>query len=144
MFVLNNQPIQIDTPFTHNEIQYPANWLRLSTPQDRRTIGIVEVADPQPYDDRFYWGPGNPKDLGQLKQQFISQVNTTVWNLLLPTDFMDSRKANDPSYSAPSNWLEWRAAIRVTASTAKQNILAANSVEELAPVAIPVFPASPV
>jgi uncharacterized protein YdaT len=63
MFQLNNKPLALDTPFTFAEIQYPANWLRLASPEERAAIGITEVADDEGYDDRFYWGVGNPKQL---------------------------------------------------------------------------------
>ena len=61
MFQLDNKPLALDVPFTHNEIQYPANWLRLASPEERAAIGITEVADPEVYDDRFYWGVNAPK-----------------------------------------------------------------------------------
>jgi hypothetical protein len=55
MFLLNDQPLAVDTAFTHNEISYPANWLRLATEAEKSAIGITEVADPVRADDRFYW-----------------------------------------------------------------------------------------
>lgn len=61
MFQLDNKPLALDVPFTHNEISYPANWLRLASPEERAAIGITEVADPEIYDDRFYWGVNAPK-----------------------------------------------------------------------------------
>jgi hypothetical protein len=61
MFQLDNKPLALDAPFTHNEIQYPANWLRLATPEERAAVGITEVADAPVYDDRFYWGVNSPK-----------------------------------------------------------------------------------
>lgn len=66
MFMLNDKPLPLDTPFTHNGIQYPANWLRLSTADEKAAIGITEVADPVPHDDRFYWAPGVPKALDDV------------------------------------------------------------------------------
>ena len=42
-----------------NDIQYPANWLRLSTAQEKKDLGITEVDDPKTYDSRFYWGDGS-------------------------------------------------------------------------------------
>lgn len=68
MFMLNNKPLALDTAFTHNEIQYPANWLRLASPQERAAIGITEVDDPASYDDRFYWGVDNPKLLNDREE----------------------------------------------------------------------------
>jgi hypothetical protein len=65
MFLLNDKPISPDTAFTHEGIQYPNNWLRLASPEERAAIGITEVADPVRADDRFYWGGdiNNPKAL---------------------------------------------------------------------------------
>jgi len=61
MFLLDNKPLGLDTPFTHAEIQYPSNWVRLASPEERAAIGITEVADPVAHDGRFYWAPGVPK-----------------------------------------------------------------------------------
>lgn len=68
MFQLDNKPLALDTAFTHNEISYPANWLRLASPEERAAIGIVEVADPASYDDRFYWGVNSPKLLNDREE----------------------------------------------------------------------------
>lgn len=93
MFMLDNKPLPLDTAFTHNEVQYPANWLRLATQEERAALGITEVTDEIPYDDRFYWGADNPKDLDQLKSQWIAQVKQTAGSLLAQTDWMVIRKA---------------------------------------------------
>jgi hypothetical protein len=88
MFTLNGSTLQLDTPFTDaNGTQYPANWLRLATPEERTAIGIAEIADPEPYDDRYYWGVGNPKDLDQCKTILIAQVKQIAASLLAPTDW---------------------------------------------------------
>lgn len=131
MFMLNNAPLPVDTPFEVNGVQYPQNWLRLSTLAEKEAIGITEVADPEPYDDRFYWGLNNPKDLDQLKAQWTQWVNDTTWQLLQKTDFMDSRKANDPSYVAPADWVTWRSAIRTQAANAKSAIASATDIPTL-------------
>ena len=65
MFKLNNQPLQLDTPFTSNGIQYPANWIRLASEEEKAALGITWEADPVRADDRFYWNGdiNNPKAL---------------------------------------------------------------------------------
>ncbi len=64
MFKLNGKPLGIDVPFTTEDgMQYPANWLRLASPEERATIGITEESDAPSYDDRFYWGVNSPKQL---------------------------------------------------------------------------------
>lgn len=77
MFLLNGNPISLDVAFTHAEIQYPANWLRLASPEERAAIGITEAADPEPYDQRFYWGPGNPKLLNDREE--VDQDGNPMW-----------------------------------------------------------------
>ena len=70
MFLLNDKRLPLDRPFSHNGINYPANWLRLSTSQEKTAIGITEQADtPEtPYDQRFYWGLDNPKLLNDREE----------------------------------------------------------------------------
>lgn len=68
MFQLDNKPLALDTAFTHGGISYPANWLRLASPEERAALGITEVADPASYDDRFYWGLDNPKLLNDREE----------------------------------------------------------------------------
>jgi hypothetical protein len=64
MFLLNNKPLSPDTAFTHEGIQYPNNWLRLASPDERAAIGITEVADEDTsFDNRYYWSKGNAKAL---------------------------------------------------------------------------------
>ena len=70
MFLLNGQPLAVDTTFTANDIQYPANWLRLASEAEKEAIGITEVADAVRADDRFYWnGDVNfPKELNDVEE----------------------------------------------------------------------------
>ena len=64
-FKLGTKTIQLDTPFTHNDIQYPANWIRLASEEDKSAIGMTWEADAVRADDRYYWSGdiNNPKAL---------------------------------------------------------------------------------
>ena len=121
-FLLDGQPLAVDTPFkTPDGTQYPANWLRLSTAEEKEAIGITEVPDPTPYDERFYWGydaEGHliPKDHAQLIEQWTAQTRTTANSLLSPTDWIiirevDNGKAADPVLKT------WREEIRLAAGS---------------------------
>jgi hypothetical protein len=70
MFLLNGNPLAVDTAFTNDGIQYPANWLRLSSAEEKAAIGITEVADAVRADDRFYWDGNlaNPKNLNDVEE----------------------------------------------------------------------------
>ena len=89
MLQLDGKTLQYGRAFTHNGYQYPANWLRLTTLEEKQAIGIVEVADPVVgvWDQRFYWGVDNPKDLDQLKTTWKQKQNEIASSLLAPSDW---------------------------------------------------------
>jgi hypothetical protein len=64
MFQLNGNPISIDSEQVIGGIRYP----HLRDPALREQLGIVEVSDPEQYDQRFYWGVGNPKLLNDREE----------------------------------------------------------------------------
>lgn len=127
MFMLNGKSLALDTAFTNKGISYPANWLRLASPQERAAIGITEVDDPASYDDRFYWGANNPKQLEDistfpeglnvsvveskgLKSIWSAQIKDTANKLLAQTDWMVIRKA-ERDVAIPEDTATYRAAV---------------------------------
>jgi hypothetical protein len=64
-YKINNRTIQMDRSFVHNEITYPRNWIRLSTPEEKASIGMVWEDDPVRASDVYYWDGdvNNPKAL---------------------------------------------------------------------------------
>ena len=72
-FKLNGKTLPIDRGFTHNDIQYPRNWLRLSTQEDKDALGITWEADPVRHDDRYYWNGelDNPKALEDKEESDV-------------------------------------------------------------------------
>jgi hypothetical protein len=66
-----------------------------------------------------------------LKTQYINQIRQTVWAMLNPTDYVDSRKANDPTYTPPANILTWRASVRTTMASQITAINACTTVDQL-------------
>jgi hypothetical protein len=132
MFLLNGQPLPLDTPFTDEDgTQYPANWLRMTTLAEKEAIGITEVADPVPYDDRYYWGPDNPKDLDQCKANLTAQIKQTAGSLLAPTDWKIIR-ATETSTTIDAETLTARAAIRTASNANESAVAACTTVDELA------------
>lgn len=130
MFLLDGKPLAVDTPFTANDIQYPANWLRLASAEEKASIGISEVPDPATYDDRFYWGPNNPKDLETLKTTLVSQVKTTAGSLISQSDWKVTRLV-ETSIPVDEDTLAYRAAVREKSNELEASINAASSVPAL-------------
>jgi len=64
MFLLNGNRLAEGTSFYDaNGTQYPPQWLNTSTEEQKAAIGITWVADPAPFDSRFYWDTDLPKAL---------------------------------------------------------------------------------
>jgi hypothetical protein len=126
MFLLNGNPLSLDTPFIIDGTSYPANWLRLTSIAEKNAVGITEVADvTTTYDDRFYWGVDNPKQLEDitvtpeqgdpytqhgLKHQWTATVKDTANKLLAQSDWMVIRKV-ERSVDVPADTVTYRAAV---------------------------------
>jgi len=79
MFQLNGNPISIDSEQVIGGIRYP----HLRDPVLRDQLGVVEVADPEQYDQRFYWGVGNPKLLNDREE--VDENGNPMWVQVLGT-----------------------------------------------------------
>ena len=131
MLKLNNKPLSYDRAFTHADIQYPANWLRLSSLEERNALGITEVADAPSWDQRFYWNVDNPKDHTQLVELWVSQVKQTAGSLLAQTDWYVIRMSDSAKPVPTSVQLE-RSEIRRFSDEKEAAIEATTTTEELA------------
>ena len=142
MFLLNGKHLPEGVAFTDaNGIQYPQNWLNLSTQEEKDAIGITWVADPTPIDTRFYWDKDLPKALEDkleedgsttkgLKSQFITQVKDTAGKLLAQTDWYIIRKA-ERNVDIPEEIALKRTQIVTEANRLETDIKASTTVEGL-------------
>jgi len=143
-FLLDGKSLAVDVPFTYKDIQYPANWLRLSTADEKTALGITEVDDPKIYDSRFYWGDGTAKALDDVdakdedgnllknedgSQMVIQGVKTllkaqekvTAGTLLAPYDWYVVRKA-EKSTAIPTAITTYRDGVRTACDTREKEI----------------------
>ena len=143
-FLLNGNPLAVDVPFTYGNVHYPANWLRLSTAQEKKDLGITEVADEPIFDGRFYNGDGTAKALDDvnatdeegnlLKDENGNQVVTlgvksvlkgqekaTAGSLLAKYDWYVVRKA-EKSNAIPSAIQTFRDGVRTACDTREKEI----------------------
>lgn len=134
MFLLNGQPLPLDTPFEVDGTSYPANWLRLTSIEEKSAIGITEVAETAAtYDDRFYWGADNPKDLDGLKANWTAQAKDTANKLLSQTDWMVIRKV-ERGVDIPSATAAYRASVIAECTRLVAAISACTDVPSLATI----------
>ena len=134
-FKLNGNPLAVGVAFTHNDIQYPANWLRLSTAKEKTDLGITEVADDSVFDSRFYYGDGTAKAVDDktetidgieyktlgVKSVLKAKEKETAGGLLAPYDWYVVRKA-EKSTAIPSAISTFRDGVRTACDTREKEI----------------------
>ena len=134
-FKLDGNPLATDVAFSHNDIQYPANWLRLSTAQEKKDLGITEVADDPVFDSRFYWGNGSAKEFDDTKETIDgveytylgvksvlkAQEKVTAQSLLAQYDWYVVRKA-EKSTAIPTSITTYRDGVRTACDTREKEI----------------------
>ena len=134
-FLLDGKPLAVDVPFTYGDVHYPANWLRLSTAQEKKDLGITEVADAPTYDSRFYNGDGSAKALDDTKETkdgveyttlgvksvLKAQEKETAGSLLAIYDWYVVRKA-EKSTAIPSAITTYRDGVRTACDTREKEI----------------------
>ena len=154
-FLINGQPLSVGRPFTDaNGTQYPSNWLRLASEEEKAAIGITWEADPAPVDTRFYWDHDLPKRLEDepavdedgnpvldengvqlinqgLKTQWVAQQKQQAGSLLASTDWYVTRKAETDA-AIPADVLAYRESVRTISGTREGEIKACTTTEELA------------
>jgi hypothetical protein len=139
----DGQYIQEGSAFEIAGIQYPSNWLNLSSPADKSAIGLEEVvATNSPANDKFYWVSealngasltytNTAKDLFECQSNEVSATNATAYSILLPSDWM-ATKAFETGTTVATDWATWRASIRSQAATQIAAINACTTIEQLA------------
>ena len=138
----DGQYINEGQAFTIDGVQYPQNWLNLSTPEEKASIGLEEViATNSPKSDQYYWVStelnkatltyvNTPKDLVQVKANAVSQVKDTAGKLLSQTDWYVIRKL-DRNVDIPESIALKRTQIVTEANRLEIDINDSNTVEGL-------------
>jgi hypothetical protein len=145
-FLLDGKTIQQGVAFADKDgNQYPANWLNLSSAEEKEAIGLTEVADPEIFDNRFYWDAGLPKALDDkeeedkegnksvtkgLKSNFVAQIKDTTNKLLASTDWYVIRKI-ERNIDIPTDIETKRSDIIAESNRLETAINAVKDVEEL-------------
>ena len=152
-FKLDGKTLPLDAPFTSAGMNYPANWLRSTTLDEKKAIGITEVADEPTYDQRFYWGVDKPKLLVDedakdsdanlikdsdgkqvvnegLKTKWIREQKEAAGTKLAKSDWYVIRKT-EKTTAIPTNIQTYRDAVRTACTTRETEINGAANVAAL-------------
>ena len=117
--------------------------MRLTSLAEKQAVGLVEVTTPvaQVYDQRFYSGVDNPKQLEDvtdddgntttgLKTLWKAKQNEIASSLLAPSDWRII-KAKETGTNIPTAWKAYRADVRTACNTRQAEIDACADVPAL-------------
>ena len=141
-----NKPTQL----TIGDIKYPSNIHNLWSEAELKAIGVyIVVIDNTNFKDGKYYintdqsfafasnkvtatyGTATAKDLDTLKTSHCEIIDNQAYGLLQPNDWMVVRNA-ESSKAIPSDWLDYRVAVRTAATDMKTKINAVANVDALA------------
>ena len=152
--MLDGRKLRQGRSFTDsNGTQYPSNWLKLSSNEDKARVGITWEPDPAPFDSRYYYSAGNPRPVADvpqvdednnpvldadgnqiiqkgLKTNFAAEQATIAGQILSSTDWYATRKA-ETSKAIPAAIKTYRAAVRTACDARQAEIAAVTTTEEL-------------
>ena len=138
-YKLDGNPLAFDVPFTvgtgEDAVNYPANWLRLSTAEEKTALGITEVADDPVYDTRFYKCDGTAKELDDktetidgvevktlgVKSELKEKEKITAGKLLAKYDWYVVRKS-EKGTAIPTAISTYRDGVRTACDTRETEI----------------------
>ena len=113
--------LPLDKAFSHNNISFPANWLRVSTPADKEAQGISWVTTEEP--------PVVRAPLEREKSDGIARAKDTAGKMLAQYDWMVVASVERDRVVA-EDWAEYRAAVIAEADRLEGEYNAAESYKD--------------
>ena len=114
--------LPLDKAFSHNNISFPANWLRVSTPADKEAQGISWETPEEP--------PVVRAPLEREKSDGIVRAKDTANKMLAQSDWMVVASV-ERSRVVADDWAEYRAAVIAEADRLEGQYSTAESYEAI-------------
>jgi len=111
-----------DKAFSHNNISFPANWLRASSAADKEAQGFSWVAPEEP--------PVVRAPLDREKSDGIARAKDTAGKMLAGSDWMQIAKI-ERNREVAEDWAEYRAAVIAEADRLETQYSTAESYEAI-------------
>ena len=141
-YMLDGRRLRVGRPFkTADGVSYSQLWAKQLTAEEKTALGITYEADPAPFDSKYYFSAGNPRQLDNgtdddgnttygIRPNIVHQQKDTAASLLSNTDWYVTRKS-ETDVAIPSNVTTYRAAVRTVCGTREAEIAAISTTEAL-------------
>ena len=132
--MLDGRRLRVGRPFKTATASYSQLWATQLSADEKTALGITYEADPEPFDSKYYWSAGNPRQLDNstdsegvvtngVRPGIVQEQKAIAASLLAQTDWYVTRKSETDT-AIPSNVTTYRAAVR-TACAARETEIAA-------------------
>lgn len=153
-YMLEGRKLRPGRPFKNADgMQFPGNWLNLTSDEEKAAVGITWEAEPSPFDSKYYYAAGSPRPVADvpqvdeddnpvldadgnqviqegLKTTLAAEQATIAGQMLSSTDWYATRKA-ETSKAIPAAIKTYRAAVRTACDARQAEIAAVSTTEEL-------------
>ena len=140
-YMLDGRRLRVGRPFNTATASYSQLWATQLSADEKTALGITYEADPAPFDSKYYWSAGNPRQLDNgtdddgnttygIRPGIVQQQKDTAASLLAQTDWYVTRKS-ETDVAIPTNVATYRAAVRTVCGTRETEIAAVSTTEEL-------------
>ena len=118
----SNRVLPLDKAFSLNDVSYPANWLRVSGPEDKAAIGLEWIVPEPP--------PVVRAPLDREKSDGIVRAKDTANKMLAGSDWQIVASV-ERQRVVPTEWAEYRAAVIAEADRLESQYSTAESYEAI-------------
>ena len=141
-YMLDGRRLRVGRPFkTADGVSYSQLWAKQLSEEEKTALGITYEADPAPFDSKYYFSAGNPRQLDNgtdddgnttygVRPRIVQQQKDTAASLLSNTDWYVTRKSETDT-AIPSNVTTYRAAVRTACAAREAEIAAVSTTEAL-------------
>jgi hypothetical protein len=141
-YMLDGRRLRVGRPFkTADGVSYSQLWATQLSADQKTALGITYEVDPEPFDGKYYYSAGNPRQLDNgtdddgnttygIRPDILQQQKDTAASLLSNTDWYVTRKSETDT-AIPANVSTYRAAVRTVCGTREAEIAAVKTTEAL-------------
>jgi len=140
-YMLDGRRLRVGRPFKTDTASYSQLWATQLSADEKTALGITYEADPAPFDSKYYFSAGNPRQLDNgtddegnttygIRPGIVQQQKDAAASLLAQTDWYVVRKS-ETDVAIPTNVATYRAAVRTVCGTRETEIAAVSTTEAL-------------
>ena len=129
-YMLNGRRLRVGRPFNTATASYSQLWATALSEDEKTAIGITWEPDPAPFDSKYYFSAGNPRDVVKLKSNVVEEQKKIAGQTLSSTDWYVVRKS-ETDVAIPSDVATYRASVRTACNARETEINAVSDTAAL-------------